>query len=314
MFDDAMQWMPDQKRLLVKLVPEGMGAPPPEPTVPVGPSIQETGGEKGQSSTYENRDTLNNKHDEDLFDYYAASQLALVDVATGAITPVGKPGNYESLNSAPDGQHVLVAAIHKPYSYVTTYDRFPKEVEVWNVSEPSQVSVKTIVSLPLADRVPIQGVPLGPRDFSWRATEPATLVWAEALDGGDWNVKVPARDKIMLEKTPFDSPAQEITRTEQRYDGFGWSDLSSVALLNEYDENRHWRRTFIVDVDDQKGLVHFGIFLQTSIMRIPADRWNTNSRMDSRSFGGTEIGSICLDPALRPMGIGRFLIGWILRR
>ncbi len=76
MFNDEMQWMPDQKTLLVKLVPEGMGAPPPEPIVPTGPSIQETEGEKGQSSTYENRDTLGNKHDEDLFDYYAASQLA----------------------------------------------------------------------------------------------------------------------------------------------------------------------------------------------------------------------------------------------
>ena len=39
-------------------------------------------------------------------------------------------------------------------------------------------------------------MPPGPRDSAWRATEPATLVWAEALDGGDWNVKVPARDKM----------------------------------------------------------------------------------------------------------------------
>src|ERR1035438_4770317 len=132
--------MPDQKTLLVKLVPEGMGAPPPEPIVPIGPSIQETGGEKGQSSTYENRDTLTNKHDEDVFDYYAASQLALVDAATGAITPVGKPANYESLDPAPDGIHILVTAIHKPYSYVTTYDRFPQEVEVWDVSERSHVA------------------------------------------------------------------------------------------------------------------------------------------------------------------------------
>src|SRR5271167_393366 len=122
MFDDAMKWMPDQKTLLVKLVPKGMGAPPPEPIVPIGPSIQETEGEKGQSSTYENRDTLGSKHDEDLFDYFAASQLAFVDAASAAITPLGKPGNYESLSSAPDGRHILVSAIHKPYSYVTTSD------------------------------------------------------------------------------------------------------------------------------------------------------------------------------------------------
>jgi dipeptidyl aminopeptidase/acylaminoacyl peptidase len=250
MFSDEMQWMPDQKTLLVKLVPEGMGAPPPEPTAPIGPSIQETEGEKGQSSTYENRDTLGNKHDEDLFDYFAASQPAFVDATTGAITPVGKTGNYESLDPAPDGRHVLVTSIHKPYSYVTTYDRFPKEIEVWDTSDRSHVLVHTIASLPLADRVPIHGVPVGPRDFSWRATEPATLVWAEALDDGDWNVNVPARDKVLLLKAPFNSPAFEITRTEQRFEGFSWSEKPSVALLNEYDSNRHWRRSWVIDVDN----------------------------------------------------------------
>jgi dipeptidyl aminopeptidase/acylaminoacyl peptidase len=250
MFDDAMQWMPDQKMLLVKLVPKGIGSPPPEPIVPNGPSIQETEGEKGQSSTYENRDTLSNKHDEDLFDYYGASQLALVDAATSAITPVGKPGNYESIDPAPDGQHILVNTIHKPYSYVTTYDRFPKEVEVWDISHHSHVVAHTVASRPLADRVPIRGVPVGPRDFSWRATEPATLVYAEALDGGDWNVTVPARDKIMLLRAPFNSPAVEIMRTEQRYAGFAWSEQPSVALLTEYDNNRHWRKSFVVDIDD----------------------------------------------------------------
>ncbi len=250
MFNDEIQWMPDQKTLLVKLVPEGMGAPPPEPILPMGPSIQETDGEKGQSSTYENRDTLGNQHDEDLFDYFAASQLAFIDAATAAITPIGKPRNFKSVASAPDGQHILVTAIHKPYSYVTTYDHFPQEVEVWDVSESSHIRVHTIASLPLADRVPIQGVPLGPRRFSWRATEPATLVWAEALDGGDWNVNVPARDKIMLQKAPFTSPAVEIARTEQRYADLLWSVHPDVALLYEYDENRHWQKTFIIDADD----------------------------------------------------------------
>jgi dipeptidyl aminopeptidase/acylaminoacyl peptidase len=250
MLNDEMQWMPDQKTLLVKLVPKEMGAPPPEPLVPVSPSIQETDGRKGQSSTYENRDTLGSKHDEDLFDYYAASQLALVNTTNSGVTAVGKPGNYESLDPAPDGRHILVTAIHKPYSYVTTYDRFPKEIEVWDVADRARVLFHTIASLPLADRVPIHGVPVGPRDFSWRATDPATLVWAEALDGGDWNVKVPARDKVLLSKAPFTSPAVEITRTEQRYVGLSWSEQPSVALMTEYDENRHWRRSFVVNVDD----------------------------------------------------------------
>jgi dipeptidyl aminopeptidase/acylaminoacyl peptidase len=240
---------PTRKRFLVKLLPTGMGAPP-LPILNVGPSIQETEGEKGQSSTYENRDTLGNRHDEDLFDYFAASQLALINAVTAAITPIGKRGNYELLDPAPDGRHILVTAIHKPYSYVTTYDRFPKEVEVWDVSQPTHVSAHTIASLPLADRVPINGVSLGPRDFSWRATDPATLIWAEALDGGDWNVNVPARDKILLAKAPFQANAIEIAHTEQRYGGLTWSEQASVALLAEYDDNRHWRRSFVIDVDN----------------------------------------------------------------
>jgi len=244
----TVQWLPDQTHLLVKTVPEGAGPPPPAPLVPAGPSIQETLGEKGESSTYELRDTLSNKHDEDLFDHYATSQLAIVDVTSGAVSPLGKPGIYTEVDAAPDGVHVRVHAIKKPYSYVTTFDRFAHDVQVWDVGGKPPIS---IASRPVADRVPVHGVPTGPRDFAWRSTAPATLVWAEALDGGDWKVKVPARDKIMMAAAPFASPV-EITRTEQRFDGFVWGEKPSLALLREYDDNRHWTRTFTVDVDDTK--------------------------------------------------------------
>lgn len=249
MLGSTAQWMADQKTLLVKLVPDGLGAPPPAPLVPNGPSIQETGGQKGQSSTYETRDTLTNKHDEDLFDYYATSELARVDTATGTVTPLGKPGAYDDVDAAPDGEHILVTSIHKPYSYVTTYDRFPHDVDV---RDRSGAVVHLVASLPLADRVPIHGVPTGPRDFAWRSTEPATLLWAEALDGGDWNVKVAARDKIMRHAAPFTASPVELTRTEQRFDGLSWGEQPSVAFLREYDENRHWTRTFVTNVDDPR--------------------------------------------------------------
>ena len=250
MLNDTLQWMPDQKTLLVKLVPDHMGPPPPAPLVPAGPSIQESLGNKGQSSTYENRDTLGNPHDEDLFDYYASSQLALVDAGTSAVKPLGKPDRFQQVDPAPDGRHLLVIAIRKPYSYVTTFDRFPTEVAVWDVTKASTIAAQSIALLPLADRVPIHGVPLGPRDFSWRSTEPATLVWAEALDGGDWASKVPARDKVMLQKAPFKVAPTEVMRTEQRFSGFMWGPKPEVALLSEYDHNRHWRKTFVINVDE----------------------------------------------------------------
>lgn len=244
----TLQWMADQNTLLVKLVPDGLGAPPPAPAIPIGPSIQESDGKKGESSTYEVRDTLKDKHDEDLFDYYAASQLGLVDAATGAVKPVGKVGTYDDVDAAPDGQQILVTTIRRPYSYIVTAERFPHEVEVWDRAG----RIFHVASLPLAERVPVHGVPVGPRDFGWRQSEPATLTWAEALDGGDWNVKVPARDKVMLQKAPFAAPPVEVTRTEQRFAGFEWGEQPSFALLSEYDENRHWTRTFVVNVDDAR--------------------------------------------------------------
>ncbi len=251
MLGSTMQWLPDQKSLLVKAVPAHQGAVPPEPVVPAGPSIQETGSGKGQSSTYEIRDTLNNPHDEDLFDYYAATQLAFVDATSLAVTPVGAVGTYEDVDAAPDGQHVLVSRVHRPYSYVTTHDRFPHDVAVWDVTKRARPVATPIAQLPLADRVPIAGVPTGPRDFAWRANAPATLVWAEALDGGDWNTQVPHRDKVLMQAAPFGSatPVVQVALTTQRYEGFDWGERPDTALLEEYDENRHWRQAFVVDVD-----------------------------------------------------------------
>ncbi len=255
MFGDQVQWMPDQKTLLVKLV-SAQKAPPAEVPGSDGPGIQESLGGTGQSSTYENRDTLRNRHDEELFNFYGTSQLALVDAATGKITPVGRPGMYEDLGVSPNGHHMLVTEIRPPYSYVTTFDRFPKQVTVWDLSQhPAKGAnpvVREIAALPLADRVPNRGVPTGPRNFSWRPTDGATLVWAEALDGGNPNVKATERDKLMMLKAPFTGAPVEITRTEHRYAGLTWSEQPGVALLSDYDVNRKWHRTWQINVDDAK--------------------------------------------------------------
>ncbi len=73
--------MPDQKSLLVKIVPRAtLARRRPSRLYRRMPSIQETNGQGGESSTYEVRDTLNSKHDEDLFDYYASICFSLPSV------------------------------------------------------------------------------------------------------------------------------------------------------------------------------------------------------------------------------------------
>ena len=240
----SVQWMPDQKTLLVKTVPAEQG-PAPAGEAPAGADVQEASGEKEPSSTYEVRDVLKNARDEDLFDYYGTSQLSLVDAATGKASPVGKPAVYTTVSPAPDGRYLLTEAVHRPYSYITTYDNFPCEVEITDLSGGA---VRKLASLPLRDSVPIWGVPVGPRDFEWRPAEPAALYWAEALDGGSWKTQVPARDRLMTLEAPFTGEPREVTRLAQRFSDLLWGERDSLALLSEEDLVKHWTRTYALDL------------------------------------------------------------------
>ncbi|KAJ3492804.1 hypothetical protein NLG97_g5139 [Lecanicillium saksenae] len=252
LLEGELKWMPNQKQLLVKLVPEGRGPPPTEPIVPAGPIIQETDGKKGQSSTYEARDTLKNKHDEDLFDYYMASQLALVDIDTLTVEHIGEPDLYIAARASPNGEYLFTTAVRKPYTYNAGYGRFPYDAMIWDLSDLTTIKSHTIASLPLAERVPIHGVPSGPRKFSWRSNAPASLVFTEALDGGDWKNNVDKRDKVMILEAPFDKEPRELLRTEYRFSGLAWGEDTSFAILTEYDINIQWERRYIVNVDNQE--------------------------------------------------------------
>ncbi len=244
-YGDALQWMPDSRTLLVQLIPAGRGKPPQESGAPAGPNVQETTGKSAPVRTFQ--DLLSTPHDEDLFDYYATAQLALVDSAGGKLSPLGPPGIFQMARPSPDGHHLLVARVHRPYSYLHSSFAFPKDVEVWNLAGKS---VHRLASLPLADRVPMEGVPTGPRGYHWHPTEPGTLVWVEALDGGNPREKVPDRDRILMSKAPFDAPPVELMRTEQRFSSIRWLE-NGGALVRDNDRRRRWSRTFLVTTPGQ---------------------------------------------------------------
>lgn len=243
-YGTPVQWMPDNRTLLVQTVPAKRGAVPAEDSVPKAPNIQESSGRPGPVRTYQ--DLLKNPHDEDLFDFYATAQLAFVDSESGKATPLGKPAIFDTAEPSPDGAHILVARLHRPYSYLNPADDFPLEVEVW--SRDATVVYK-VVSRPLADDVPIEGVVKGPRAYQWRPTEPATLVWAEALDDGDPRKKVSPRDKILMLKAPFSGQPTEVFKTEQRFAGLQWDERGEAAFVRDYDRDKRWIRTQLVEVD-----------------------------------------------------------------
>lgn len=263
-----VHWMPDTETLLVQSVPKKRGAPPSETKVPDGPIIQESDGKKAPVRTYE--DLLENPHDEALFDYYATAQLQLLSPwAKGSVDgithwhdaiDVGKPAIFARVSPSPDGHYLLVTRIHRPYSYIMPESDFPREIEVWT---SNGALVRKVASQPLADHVPIEGVLTGPRDVEWIATQPATLVWAEALDGGDPKTKASYRDRLMMLAAASEEAPVELVKLEQRYTpgggfggpgGFGgrtgieWGE-NGIGLVRDYNRDKRWIRTFLIDVN-----------------------------------------------------------------
>src|SRR5207302_7573784 len=90
------------------------------------------------------------------------------------------------------------------------------------------------------------GVQSGPRGYRWRQDQPATVVWAEALDGGDLKNKVPFRDKVMSIDAPFSGGPTQIAKTEWRYSGISFTE-KGVGLLTESDRATRHTRTWILE-------------------------------------------------------------------
>lgn len=222
------EWLPDSEGLVVKSVLARREEPLPAANVPAGPVIQETTGEVAAARTYQ--DLLENRHDEALFEFFATSQLLLVNVS-GKTKKLGNPGIIRRAEPSPDGRYLLVDTVHKPFSYLVPHYRFPHRIDVWDLrGEP----VKTIADLPLAESVPIGrgAVPTGIRSISWRADADATLAWVEAQDGGDPRAEADVRDTVFTLHAPFTDDPAPLISLGLRFAGFDWG-AGDTALVNE---------------------------------------------------------------------------------
>ncbi|MFN0103971.1 MAG: prolyl oligopeptidase family serine peptidase [Bryobacteraceae bacterium] len=242
-FGDPVEWMPDGRRLMVRTVVADRGQAPAESATPAGPDIQESLGKAAPAPTFQ--DLLKSEHDEKLFDYYCTSQAVLMDVETGRMTAVGKPAIFSSLRPSPDGKYLVTQRVHRPYSWVLPAMRFPVDMEVWR---PDGTVVRQMAALPLADRIPIDGVRTGPRNLNWTPGQPSTLVWWEAMDGGNPKEKVPHRDRMMIATAPFDQP-REFTKLQERVMGMPVWTSDGRLWVSDYERRTRRQRTFLVGAD-----------------------------------------------------------------
>ena len=241
----GFDWMPDGEQLLLYLIPEDRGEPPAPVEVPTGPVIQESSGRTSPVRTYQ--DLLENPRDEALFDYYFTSRPFLLDLETGEQKPLAMPAVYSGISASPTGRYLMVSRTERPYSYMVTRNSFPEILEVLDLETMESVE---LAKLPLRDQTPIAGVPTGPRGHQWQDTAGVDrILWVEALDEGNpRNKNVPHRDRIMALDAPFSGEPTELWRTEHRFAGMDWLEGQSRALVSEFDRDRRWSRTWLVEL------------------------------------------------------------------
>jgi len=205
--------------------------------------VEDTAGKAATNRTYQ--DLLRNGADEALFEYFATSRLAIVDLE-GQARSLGEAALYSSAAPSPDGAHVLVERLRRPFSYTVPYYRFARIIEVLDAKAKV---VRRVADQEIADEIPIQGVRAGPRRVHWQPGQPSTLVWTEALDGGDPREEVEHRDRLMSHAAPFADTPEERLRVQHRLRGVEWTENPGQVLVSEYDRDRRWITTRLFELD-----------------------------------------------------------------
>ena len=183
---------PDRIAWCTKPFPPITGLTPNPPLAPKGPIVQENLGKKAASRTFQ--DLIRSPYDEELFDYMATAQLVLNENGTEKL--LGNPAIYRSIQVSPDTKYLLTQVILRPFSYLVTSNGFPTQISVMDMEGKL---VKSIAKNPSSE-----GQPIGfddtytyPRFFEWRADEPSTVTYVQALDKGLGRSKSEFRDAPM---------------------------------------------------------------------------------------------------------------------
>jgi dipeptidyl aminopeptidase/acylaminoacyl peptidase len=242
-FGTPFAWMPDSVSILALRTVAGRGDPPERPRVPGGPIVQENLGRTTPARTYQ--DLLENPHDERSFEYYFSGRLARVEIGGGVVAEIGEAGLISDFGPSPSGEYIFVETIRRPFSYRVPYYRFPAEVLIL---DGTGRIVKKVAELPLTEEVStaFDAVPVGPRAFQWRNDAPATLLWAEALDGGDPRNPAELRDRVVLLPAPFAHEPVALIELEDRYAGIQWGRDDFALIYSRWWLTRNEKR-FVVN-------------------------------------------------------------------
>jgi len=244
----VINWFSDNKNLLIKIIPDKLNIIIDlEKSIPKGPTVTENMGDKAQNRTYQ--DLLKNITDENNFEQLSKSTLIKVNLQ-GKISQWLDEKMYKSISFSPNGKYILVNIIKKPFSYIVTYSRFPKETIVYDLDGKI---IKKISESPLLEVLPkgFMATKKGKRSISWRSDLPSSLKYIEALDGGDPSVKVDYRDKLMNWDAPFNQKPILLLKTINRINSINWGN-ENVAIVRDIWWNNRNTKTYLFNPSNSK--------------------------------------------------------------
>ena len=238
---DVINWFEDSKSILVKIIPNTkQDVINTEESIPIGPIISVNDGKKAQNRTYQ--DLLKNKNDEHNFENLAISDLYKVSLNGESKKWLSK-GMYNRIDFSPDGEYVMVTTIEKPFSYLVPYYRFPSKTVIYTKYGKR---IETVVEVPLIEDLPkgFMSVRKGKRKFNWRNDKPSSLIFIQALDGGDPEKEVVYRDEVFQLEPPFNGKAKSLIKTINRFRSAVWGN-DSTAFVYDYWWNTRNTKTYL---------------------------------------------------------------------
>ena len=238
---DAINWFEDSKSLLVKMVlKDKKELINTKTAIPSGPTISVNKGKKAQNRTYQ--DLLKNKNDEHNFEQLAYSEIYKVSL-DGNKEKWLESAMFGNITFSPDGNYVMVSTVEKPFSYLVTYRRFASKTIIYSKDAKK---IETVLEVPLIEDLPkgFMSTRTGRRDLTWRNDKPATLVYTEALDGGDPEKKVAYRDEVFQLEAPFSGKPQSILKTINRFSNIRWAN-DNLAIAYDYWWNTRNTKTYV---------------------------------------------------------------------
>ena len=304
-----LSWL-NSHELLALTVPYKRGAVPVAARAPSGPAVQENLGRLSPERTYP--DLLKNSFDEAQFDYFARSQMTVVDVATATSKDIGEPGLFSSVSGVGDGasSYLLTEQLTRPFSYSLPWDDFPRTVEL---RQRDGKLLRELARVPLKTGVALEGVVNGPRAFYASPNKDAAVFWIEALDGGNPNNKAAYRDRVMRLSAPFTADPVEVQRMPHRFARLVFLDDGQHALLSEIDRQRAWTRTYLLPLNGTQSKPLFDHSLRERY-RFPGTPMTRVLPGNGRTVVIADKGELLMTgPGASPKGERPFLDRWVLK-